>query len=178
MSKSWGGTKKRLETDLLCEKLQGKIKYFYTEYHYLDEEWYGRFAIRYNGEEVFISSNYDYNYYWDEIFDYEKKYVQGENEGYWDWSHRVDALVIKDIVNKGHVPVKYFKKYFDEFFHTDIKDAINHENPVIRMLAVLDRRVGVRTLQKIALNLNEQPEWLRNIYKIRLDAEDIKYDCN
>lgn len=39
------------------------------------------------------------------------------------------------------------------------------------MLAILDRRVGKRRLEKIAEIIHEQPEWLQPIYRLRLDAE-------
>ena len=175
MAKSWSGTRKRLETDLLCEKLRGKIQYFYTEYHYLDKNWYGRFAIRYNGKEIFNSSNYNYNDYWREWVNAKETIVQEENETYSEWHQKVDEEALKNVNEKGLIPVNYFKKYFDEFFHTNIQDAINSENPVLRMLAVLDRRVGVRTLEKLALKIDEQPEWLKKFYQIRLEAEGIAF---
>ena len=41
------------------------------------------------------------------------------------------------------------------------------------MLAVLDRRIGKRTLQKLHATLEEQPEWLRQFYVLRLKVENI-----
>lgn len=46
-------------------------------------------------------------------------------------------------------------------------------NPLVRMFAVLDRRVGKRTLEKLALCVDEQPAWLREFYLLRLEAEKI-----
>ena len=39
------------------------------------------------------------------------------------------------------------------------------------MFAVLDRRVGKRTISKMKNIIDEQPEWLRQFYKLRIDAE-------
>lgn len=49
------------------------------------------------------------------------------------------------------------------------------ENPLVRMFAVLDRRVGKRTLLKLATQIEEQPQWLQFFYMLRLDAETIPY---
>jgi hypothetical protein len=39
------------------------------------------------------------------------------------------------------------------------------------MFAVLDRRLGKRTLEKIKLTLDTQPDWLKKFYVLRLNAE-------
>ena len=49
MSKSWSSIRKRLEQDLLCEKLRGRVQYFRTIYHGAPDE-YGRFAVRVDGQ--------------------------------------------------------------------------------------------------------------------------------
>lgn len=54
----------------------------------------------------------------------------------------------------------------------DIQNSIDSQNPLVRMFAILDRRIGKRTLVKIRDRMEEQPEWLRTFYKLRLDAED------
>ncbi|MBR2957971.1 MAG: hypothetical protein IKC20_06945, partial [Clostridia bacterium] len=54
-----------------------------------------------------------------------------------------------------------------------ISEALNSENPIVRMFAVLDRRVGKRTLKKLKDNISNQPEWLRVFYIMRTQAENI-----
>lgn len=39
------------------------------------------------------------------------------------------------------------------------------------MFAVLDRRVGKRTIDKLKASIDEQPEWLRFFYLLRSEAE-------
>lgn len=58
-----------------------------------------------------------------------------------------------------------------------MKDACKQlsENPVIRMFAVLDRRVGKRTLERMKQELELQPDWLQRIYRLRLEAEKILF---
>jgi len=44
------------------------------------------------------------------------------------------------------------------------------EDDIIRLLAILDKRVGKRTLQKIkeAEEYKRYPEWVRQFYELRL----------
>ena len=41
------------------------------------------------------------------------------------------------------------------------------------MFAILDRRVGKRTLERLKDLLNEQPEWLKPFYLLRFEAENL-----
>ena len=56
----------------------------------------------------------------------------------------------------------------------NINESIISPNPIVRMFAVLDRRVGKRTLEKIKHDIQNQPKWLRYFYRLRLDSENIK----
>lgn len=52
-----------------------------------------------------------------------------------------------------------------------ISESLFSENPIVRMFAVLDRRVGKRTLDKLKDSIGEQPGWLRFFYLLRMEAE-------
>lgn len=62
---------------------------------------------------------------------------------------------------------------FDEFSTQSIEESLNSENALVRMFAVLDRRVGKRRLPKLAEKMNGEPGWLKQFYLIRLAAERI-----
>ena len=57
-----------------------------------------------------------------------------------------------------------------EFRNLSIQDALNSEDCIIKILAILDKRVGKRTLQKIkeAEKYKQYPEWVRQFYELRL----------
>ena len=63
----------------------------------------------------------------------------------------------------------------------DIQTSLASDNPIVRMFAVLDRRVGKRTLEKLKDEIDRQPEWLQYFYRLRLGAEtgqkQTKEDC-
>ena len=58
-----------------------------------------------------------------------------------------------------------------EFRNLSIQDALNSEDYIIKILAILDKRVGKRTLQKIrdAEEYKKFPEWVRQFYELRLN---------
>lgn len=68
---------------------------------------------------------------------------------------------------------KDFREYLDIFINLPISDALNHVNPVYKMLAILDRRVGKRTLVKLLHSYKQEPDWLQEIYLIRFRSEGI-----
>jgi len=51
MGDSWSGVRKRLEQDLLCDALKGRLKYFITKYNNAHDE-SGRVAIIVDGREI------------------------------------------------------------------------------------------------------------------------------
>lgn len=61
----------------------------------------------------------------------------------------------------------------EKYRNQSIKDSIHSENPIERMFAILDRRIGKRTITYIKESLENQPEWLQFFYCLRLDSENI-----
>jgi sigma-B regulation protein RsbU (phosphoserine phosphatase) len=49
--------------------------------------------------------------------------------------------------------------------------ALVSDDPVVRLFAVLDRRIGKGTLESLARELYSQPEWLRPFFLLRMRAE-------
>ena len=49
-----------------------------------------------------------------------------------------------------------------------IQESICSDNRLVRMFAILDRRVGKRTLERIKEAIAEEPEWLQMLYEARI----------
>ena len=79
------------------------------------------------------------------------------------------------------VPLKSRTEYTDKEFsdalghyrNQSIEESINSENPIERMFAVLDRRVGKRTLASLKERGSDLPQWLYSIYETRMNAESV-----
>ncbi|MCM1165750.1 MAG: hypothetical protein NC299_13065 [Lachnospiraceae bacterium] len=156
--KSWKSLKKRLE-GLLCEGLRGRVTYFLTRYHRVHNA-YGRAAVLLDGRELVRFS--------------------------WTEMYRQEIDLSRLYTRTGEYDESCFKEKWDndctysetdflsaalDFINMPIAEALKSENSVIRVLAVMDGRVGRRTLQ----NLDEGafPEWARAFYRLRLEVENI-----
>ena len=60
-----------------------------------------------------------------------------------------------------------------EYLQLSIKDALESENYLIKVFAIMYRRVGKRTLENIR-NANlykEYPEWVQQFYRLRMEKD-------
>ena len=164
--KSWSGMRKYLEKEMLAESLKGRVSYFCSTFVGMDG--CGMFAVKVDNVpvkqfsmETIASSEYSggkpvsmpeyWKGYWAE-----KKNTSLEDRQEFDDVEFADAL--------------------QQYREISIDKSLASANPIVRMFAILDRRVGKRTLEKITGIMNEQPEWLQFFYKLRMDAESIPCD--
>jgi len=154
---SWKGMKKYLEKDMLCEALRGRVSYDFT--------WYPAFGGSSAVFTVLLDSRpvkkFGSAYAWKmltqqgfeiECIDHVERVPFLAREEYTDWEFS-DAL--------------------QEYRSQAIASSIASDNPIIRMLAILDRRVGKRRLERLKDEIEQQPGWLRPLYTTRLQAEGI-----
>lgn len=167
MGLSWSAMRKILEQDNICDCLKGRIQYFATRYRKSHDE-LGRIAVRLDGSEVFKSCYYDYDIKrheaWDEI-----NISKGRGTSY---SESRDEMELGALV-KGGISQYSFYDAFHIYNNSSIADSLESVNPVVRLFAMLDKRVGKRTLEKISTQISSQPEWLQVFYKLRLEADGI-----
>ena len=178
MSKSWSSIRKRFEHNLLCEKLRGRVQYFRTIYHGAPDE-YGRFAVRVDGEEIFQANPYNVNNYSSIAWDIKQEREIPPRE----WTGKEDLHDAENLeaeeearmisVNNGIVDSFDIPWAMKKYLNQDIVASLEDEDPLVRMFAILDRRVGKRTLKEIADTVSDQPEWLQQFYRLRMDAEGI-----
>lgn len=179
MGQSWSGIKKRLEEDLVCESLKGRVRYFITKYKNSHDE-SGRVAIVIDGKEVIQGNICRYYNGRDEL---EQKYRKELDivPRFWNGkemendieNRRFDDYIDEVRLDEGIFDVWQFTDAIESFLSLRIEDSLYSKNPLIRLLAVLDRRVGIRTLKKIMDSILEQPLWLQYFYKLRFQAEGL-----
>ena len=168
---SWSGMRKYLEQEMLALALQGRLRYGCTTYvgmdgcHIFEVCIDGEQVKRFSWETVntyFINNGYTTNSspngigeYWDDFWHFLDMYPLDKRTEYTD---------------------EEFCQALETYRNQDIQESIYSQNPLIRMFAVLDRRIGKRTLTKLSEILEDQPEWLRQFYLLRLHSEEIS--CN
>ena len=161
--KSWSNLKKQMN-DLLCDSLKDKISYFYTSYHEVHNA-YGRATINYEKKELVAFS-------WVEMYKQEQEvsqlYSEGKKVSYGEmemkkWMPEC-KLCDADFINSLTIYLK-----------TDIATALHSENYLLRVFAYMDRRVGKRTLVKIKDEVEKLPDWVKQFYRIRCEADGIVF---
>lgn len=163
---SWSGMRKYLEQEMLADILKGRVRYGCTTYVGMDGCHIFEICIdqkqvkRFSWETVntyFIENGYTKNKkpfgtseYWKEFWTLIEKYSLNNRTEYTD---------------------EEFCNALELYRKQDIQNSIYSSNPLVRMFAVLDRRVGKRTLEKLKNEIEKQPYWLQQIYRLRISAE-------
>ena len=160
--KSWSGLKKQL-TDNLCDALRGRITFFLTRYHDVHNS-YGRASIRLDGKELIIFSWVDM---YKQEFDFnEMRKITGacdyDNS---DFKEKWD--------NEATFSDCDFLAAATEYLQLSIKKALESENYLIKVFAIMDRRVGKRTLEKVrnADLYKDYPDWVQQFYRLRMEND-------
>lgn len=167
MGQSWSGMRKQLEQEYICDALKGRIQYFATRYRQShDQE--GRVAVRLDGEEIFKSCYYAWQEKREEVIK-SNAVSKSEATSYWDYWDKVHL----ETRNHGGFDQYGFYQAFHEYQNQSIEESLESKDPVVRLFAVLDQRVGKRRLEKIKDSIPSQPAWLQVFYRLRLEAEQL-----
>ena len=159
--KSWSNLKKQMN-DLLCDSLKDKITYFYTSYHEVHNA-YGRATIRYGEKELVAFS-------WVEMYAQEREVSRLSAEG--------KKVSYEELEKEKWMPEctlceADFLSALTVYLKTDIATSLNSDNYLLRVFAYMDRRVGKRTLIKIKDDVEKLPDWVKQFYRIRCEADGI-----
>ena len=164
---TWSGTRKKLEQDYLCPALRGRIQYFATSYSKCSDH-EGRAAIRLDGEEVLKSSYYEY--------------CIAESEAGREFEALSDSREISQerweqvrqaALDSGSFDQRFFYRAFEEYDNQSIELSLESADPLVRVFALLDRRLGKRRLIAMREKMQNELDWVRLFYNVRLEAEGI-----
>lgn len=166
---SWNGIRAKLEQEHLAPSLRGKIQYFATSYSKCpDHE--GRAAVRMNGKEILKSS-----YYESCLAEWNAQKEINKNNPDLTLQERCQ-LTHQVVLDGGNFDQRDFYIAFQEFDNQSIDISLTSSNPIVRMFAILDKRVGKRTLISLNNTMKSELAWLRIFYRLRCDAENITLD--
>lgn len=161
---TWSGIRKKLENEYLAKSLQGHIQYYATTYS-RSHDHEGRAAIRYDGKEI-IKGCYWYNWTKADQFPKDEKYERRMREE--------NAFMDDTALKLGVFDQRSFYAAFQEFDQQSIEKSLKSENLIVRIFAVLDRRVGKRRLLMMKDTIEQEPNTFKEFYAIRARAEGIK----
>lgn len=142
--KSWSNLNKQL-SDNLCKELKGRITYFLTRYHDVHNA-YGRASIRWDNQEL-VNFN---------------------------WSNGIKQELESsiDLSKESALSEFNFLEAATSYLNLSIQESLKSDNYLIKVFAIMDKRVGKRSLEKIKASQEYQtyPEWVKQFYRLRLDC--------
>lgn len=160
---TWSGMRKKLEREYLAESLRGHIQYYATSYR-KSHDHEGRAAIRYDGKEI-IKGCYWNNWMKAGLFPRDEKYER---------RMAMENAYMDDVALKlGVFDQCCFYRAFEEFEHQSIEESLVSNNLIIRIFAILDRRIGKRRLLLMQETINDEPEIFQEFFAIRAKAEGL-----
>ena len=165
---SWSGMRRYLEKEMLAASLQGRVRYNCTRYVGMDSC---------HIFEVYLDDKKVKQFSWETVNSYfiNQGLKQNMNpvgiQEYWDsfWS-LLDEIPLQ---SRTEYTDDEFCNALEEYRNQKIQVSIHSENTLVRMFAILDKRLGKRTLQKVRETITSQPDWLQSFYRIRFDSEHI-----
>ena len=160
---SWSGMRKYLEEEMLHPALRGMIRYDCTTYVGMD----GCRVFT-----LFVEGKPFKRFSWETVnsffiaHGYAEKSSPMSVADYWQ---DFQALLAQ-------VPMNQREEYTDGEFcdaltayrNQAIGESLSSPNPIVNMFALLDRRTGVRALQRFQESMEAQPEWLHALYDFRM----------
>ena len=155
---SWMAMKKYLEQEMICTCLRGRISY------QLDV--YSRFGSTGNCVTISLDDTpflkADFMYAHAQLL---KNGMICEGQHVWDV-----PMSARDVYDDTEV-MDALRMYRNQ----TIQDSLGSDNPIVRLFAIVDRRVGKRTLVKMRSQIEAQPAWLQTVYRARYSAEGIRF---
>ena len=124
----------------------------------------GRAAIRYDGKEI-RKGCYYHNWTKAASFPKDEKYERRMREEF--------AYIDDTAIKLGVFDQRCFYRAFDEFNNQSIEKSLYSENMLVRIFAVLDRRVGKRKLISMKETIENEPDTFKEFFAIRMNAEGI-----
>ncbi|MDE7417080.1 MAG: hypothetical protein K2N44_12430 [Lachnospiraceae bacterium] len=160
---SWSGIRHKLENEYLADSLRGHIQYYVTSYSRSpDHE--GRAAIRLDGREI-IKGCYWNNWCKAHLFPKDDRYPLRMKMEF--------AYMDDTAIQLGVFDQRCFYCAFHEFDNQSIEKSLISENMLVRIFALLDRRVGKRRLLKMKDGMENEGETIQCFYAIRAAAENV-----
>lgn len=154
---SWSGMRKYLEQEMLADSLKGRVTYSCTSFPNMDDCKF--FEIRIDGKTHKSFSM--------ESVAFSVKSESKQNSWTVYWAEKG----LSTNYGRDNFDDEEFCKALKLYRELPIGESIEHPNPLVRMFAVLDRRIGKRTLEKLFETVENQPEWLKELYLLRINAE-------
>ncbi len=159
----WSKLRSRVRA-LVCPELKDRIDFHVTRYREATDD--GTEAwITFDGDKIFGAGYY--HHFVPMCIEWHRREALGAVLDAGVFGEIDQVLGGKEIHSTRHL-VGAMRAYLD----TPVRDALRSENPFLKALAIIDRRVGRRTLAKLEIDESEH-SLVREIHRLRLAATRI-----
>lgn len=170
--RKWSKVKKRIDS-FICNSLKGRVQFNIANYRKAHDQ-LGRVFVTVDKKEVLNMCTLT-----SDIALYKKEgEIRWRNDMEYDIENYYENI---DIAEKAHHAIKekgIFAQYdffeaVEEYFDMSIADAKNANNMVIKILMLIDRRIGKRTLEAMEETISSELDIIQYFYQLRCKAEGI-----
>ena len=84
-----------------------------------------------------------------------------------------NAFIDDTALKLGVFDQRCFYNAFAEFDNQSVEMSLKSENLLVRIFAILDRRVGKRKLIRMKETIENEPDTFQEFYAIRMNAEGL-----
>ncbi|MEK3805429.1 hypothetical protein MHB63_02355 [Bacillus sp. FSL H8-0547] len=169
----WSKAKKRLMS-LVCESLHSRVDFQVINYRKAHDQ-LGRAVISVDKVEKLSMCTITAER--EEYYRERDIRIQLDDFSYDNvFNNRAIQERAQEQLNMEGIYAQYdFFSAVEEFFNSPIEVSLKSNDMLIKILCILDRRVGKRTLRKMEESISEEKSLVQNFYKLRCDAENIHF---
>lgn len=147
----WSKLKSKVK-DFICEELADRIDFHLTSYRRshdgVDKVW-----ILIDKKRVFAIKHYDF------VF----------AERWLHWNSKMNQKEVGEFLQNEEIyNPQEFGSAMTEYLNLSISEAIKSSNPIIKAFAMIDKRLGKRTLEKLEIS-DSEPELVKIFYNLRIN---------
>lgn len=169
--KQWSKVKKKINS-YTCDSLKGRVEFRLTNYRKTHDQT-GRAYITVDKKEVLnmcslISASATF-FKEEEIRDQQNIEYDIDNA---KQNIDVQAQAREIIMSEGIFAQYDFFDSVEEYFNLPIEKVLKSDNMVIKILCLIDKRVGKRTLQKMKETIKDEKEIIQYFFKLRCAADE------
>ncbi|MFC7686351.1 hypothetical protein [Ureibacillus sp. GCM10028918] len=167
----WSKAKKRLKS-FICAPLQTRIDFQVINYRNAHDQ-LGRAVITVDKVEKLsmctITAERE-EYYRESEIRRSLNNVEFDNV---EFNREIQKQAHQQLEKEGIYAQYDFFTALERFFNSPIKESLESSDSLIKILSLLDRRVGKRTLRNMKDSILDEHELVRYFYELRCEAESI-----
>ncbi|MFL2099841.1 hypothetical protein [Desemzia sp. FAM 23991] len=174
--KKWSKVKKKIES-FICDSLKDKVQFRVTNYRKAHDQT-GRVFITVDKKEVFSMSTLAAD---NAMYEVEQEIMTQQNIDYdvYNGPQNVDiqSQAHEMIMAEGVFSQSDFFDAVEEYLSSSIEVSLKSNHIIIKILSLIDRRVGKRSLKKMAKSIEQEKEIVQYFYHLRCEAEGLENMC-